>query len=187
MKKAGLFAVVALVMGLAGCGGGDSSGGGSPGITVDISPKTASVAQDSTLQFSATVGGTANTGVTWSVEGGAGSISSDGLFTAPHTPGNYNVVVTTQAQPAVSAKAAVSVTASSAYLTPGTVTGDVVVSMDTRQTRAISPLIYGVNLGELSGSNFDSYWGSYLPKFTLNRYGGNNTTPHNWETGYTKA
>jgi endoglucanase len=111
MKETGLLAVVALVMGLAGCGGGSSSGGGSPSITVDISPKTASVVQSSTLQFNATVGGTANTAVTWSVAGGAGSISSGGLYTAPATPGTYSVKVTTQATPAASNTATVTVTA----------------------------------------------------------------------------
>lgn len=187
MKKTGLFtAMVALLIGLSGCAGGGGDGGVS-NITVDISPKNASVTQGFTVQFSAMVGGASNTAVNWSVEGGAGTISSSGLFTAPQTPGSYSVVATTQAQPAVSARVTVAVVASSAYLTPGAVTGDVVVAMDTRQTLAISPLVYGVNLGELSGSNFDSYWGSYLPKFTLNRYGGNNTTPLNWETGNTNA
>lgn len=101
--------MAALVIGLAGCGGGGSSGGGSPGITVDISPKTASVGQGSTLQFNATVGGTTNTGVIWSVEGGAGSISSGGLYTAPAAPGTYSVKVTTQATPAASNTATVTV------------------------------------------------------------------------------
>jgi len=112
MKKTGLLAaMMVLVMGLAGCGGGGGTGGGSPGITVNISPKTAFVTQDSTLQFNATVGGTTNTGVTWSVEGGVGSISSGGLFTAPHTPGTYSVTVTTKATPVASDTATVTVAA----------------------------------------------------------------------------
>ena len=157
---------------------------GAPIPTVVISPKTATVTQGNTRQFSATVGGTTNTAVTWSASGGS---IANGLYTAPGTPGTYSVTVTTQAIPAASDSATVTVVDSGAYITPGNVTGDVVVSMDSHTTSAISPFIYGLNVADQSGNNPYSTWGTYLPKFTFNRYGGNNTTPLNWETGYTNA
>jgi hypothetical protein len=51
------------------------------------------------VAFQATVSGTTNQGVTWSVlEGSAGgTISAAGVYTAPATPGSYHVVATSQA------------------------------------------------------------------------------------------
>jgi len=55
------------------------------GITVGVTPPTATLTQGQTQQFSATVTGTANTAVTWSLTPptGAGTISAGGLYTAP--------------------------------------------------------------------------------------------------------
>lgn len=58
-------------------------------ITVSVSPATASVVVDGTQQFNATVTGTSNTSVTWSVSGtgcsgsACGTINSTGLYQAP--------------------------------------------------------------------------------------------------------
>src|SRR5437879_3261353 len=66
----------------------------SSGVSVAISPTSASVAPQQTQQFTATVSGTTNTAVTWSVDsinGGnraTGTISSTGLYTAPATTGS---------------------------------------------------------------------------------------------------
>jgi endoglucanase len=92
---------------LTGCGSGGGSNG-TPTITVVMAPKTASLTQGGTQQFSATVGGTTNTAVTWSANGG--SITSGGFYTAPATSGTYTVTVTTQATPAASDTATVTVT-----------------------------------------------------------------------------
>jgi hypothetical protein len=53
------------------------------GIKVTVSPKSSTVVFDGSqsVQFSATVTGTSNTAVTWSVDDGAGQITSSGLFT----------------------------------------------------------------------------------------------------------
>jgi len=70
-------------------------------ITVSISPTTATVAQGSTQQFSATVtNDPANAGVTWSLApvvapALTGSISSTGLYTPPTTPGGTDTVIAT--------------------------------------------------------------------------------------------
>ena len=56
-----------------------------PTIAVTVSPSTASVQLGNTRSFGATVSGSANTAVTWSVVGGAanGTVTSAGLYTAP--------------------------------------------------------------------------------------------------------
>ena len=75
--------LLSVAAGFVGCGGGGST---STPITVTVSPATASLTQGQTQQFSATVSGASNTGVTWSLaSGSAGSISATGLYTAPST------------------------------------------------------------------------------------------------------
>ena len=60
-----------------------------PSVTVAVSPTSASVQLGASRSFQATVSGSANTAVTWSVNGVAGgsstvgTISSAGLYTAP--------------------------------------------------------------------------------------------------------
>src|SRR6266568_3649015 len=77
---------------LAGCAGSTSSPPAQ--ISITILPTSASVAVGQTQQFTASVSGTSNTGVTWAVNntiGGSstvGTISSNGLYTAPNTPPN---------------------------------------------------------------------------------------------------
>ena len=53
-------------------------------ISVTVSPATASVPRNRTLQFTAAVQNSSDQRVTWSVSGG-GTISSSGLYTAPAT------------------------------------------------------------------------------------------------------
>lgn len=72
-------------------------GPGEVGITV--SPTPATTTTGGTLNFTAAVVGTANTAVTWSVQGGDGNgtITQSGVYTAPGNPGTYTVVATSQA------------------------------------------------------------------------------------------
>jgi hypothetical protein len=84
-------------------------------ITISVAPTAASVPMGNTQQFMATVTGTSNTAVTWSVAGGAanGSISVAGLYTAPATvpnPPTVTVTVIAQADSTKSASAIVTVT-----------------------------------------------------------------------------
>jgi hypothetical protein len=85
----------------------NGSGGG--GITVSVSPSTASLSSGGTQQFTATVTGTANTAVTWSAT--AGSIGSNGLYTAPvvKSTSSATVTATSQADSSQSASAAVTI------------------------------------------------------------------------------
>ncbi len=133
--------VLTLGVSIAACGGG--VGGGSttpppPLITVTISPTSGSVLLGETLLFSASVTNSSNTGVTWSVNtipGGStqvGTISADGLYTAPAdlpSSGAIHVTATSQADTSKSATAGI------------TVTSDISISL--------SPNTAGVELGAL--------------------------------------
>jgi hypothetical protein len=77
-------------------------------ISVTVSPDSATLNPGAKQQFKATVQGTSNTAVTWSVTGfgcgGAdcGTVTSGGLYTAPATPPNpsfVNVIATSVADP----------------------------------------------------------------------------------------
>ncbi len=86
-----------------------------PVITISISPTMALLAVSTTQQFTATVSGTSNTAVTWSVDGvnggntTVGTISTSGLYTAPATASTHTVTATSVADPTKSASAAVTV------------------------------------------------------------------------------
>lgn len=97
---------------LAGCGGG---GGGSADVAVTISPESANVATGGTQTFTATVTGTGNRSITWSIREGAagGTITSTGsntaLYTAPQVWNTFHIEVTSDADPSKSATATVRV------------------------------------------------------------------------------
>src|SRR6202050_5482694 len=59
---------------------------------ISLSPGSATVGSQEQLQFTARLSGTADTAVTWSAS--AGTISSNGLFTAPAVTGNTPVAIT---------------------------------------------------------------------------------------------
>ena len=82
----------------------------SSGITISISPSSATIASSGMQQFSASLRGTANTSVTWSAS--AGTISSSGVFTAPKVTSNTSVTITgtSAANPSLHATATVIVT-----------------------------------------------------------------------------
>ena len=99
---------------------------GAAAVAVQVNPNSATVALGSTQQFVATVTGTANTAVTWSIASGAGcsgaacgTISSGGLYTPPASvpsPATLSVTVTSVADPTKSASASVTVVAAAAIL-----------------------------------------------------------------------
>jgi hypothetical protein len=107
-----------------GCGGG---GAGSitpppsppPTLNVSVTPSSGTVLLGETLNFSAAVSNSSNTSVTWSVNGvtgdnaQGGTISADGVYTAPidlPTGGTVQVTATSQADASKSASASVAVT-----------------------------------------------------------------------------
>ena len=87
-------------------------------ISLTVSPTTTMLAPLGTRQFTATVEGTNNTAVTWSVNGvvggnsSVGTITTAGLYTAPLSPGSYTVTATSVALPTYSANASVTVSTS---------------------------------------------------------------------------
>ena len=113
----GYGVVVLLALAAAGCGG-SSSGGGSTTpppthVTVAISPVSSTVGYGGTQQFTATVTGSTNAAVTWSVTSASSSSStqigtinsSSGLYTAPAATSaplepNDQIVTVTAGSPA---------------------------------------------------------------------------------------
>lgn len=98
---------------MSGKGGGTTPG--SQALNVTVTPATLSLNAGATQQFTAAVTGTTNTSVTWSAS--AGSIDSNGLFTAPANPGAITVTATSVADSTKSASADVTVASSGVVVT----------------------------------------------------------------------
>lgn len=81
------------------------------GVSLSVSPGVASLLPLGTRAFTATVLGSPDTAVTWSIQQGAagGSIDPTGLYTAPAAPGTFTIVATSHADPTRSATATVTV------------------------------------------------------------------------------
>ena len=94
------FALTAALLGSISCGGSDSGGTGpTPDpVVVTVTPARDTLTVSTTAAFSASVTGTSNTAVSWSVQEGAsaGSVSASGLFTASATPGTRHVIATSE-------------------------------------------------------------------------------------------
>lgn len=105
MRSFVLMLLVSLaVVNFAGCGGNSPStnngnNGNGSNVLVSVLPSTATqLGASGTQQFSATVTGSSNTAVTWSVSGG-GTINSSGLYTAPSKiPSQTTATVTATSQ-----------------------------------------------------------------------------------------
>jgi hypothetical protein len=115
-RKSLLAVLIAATLTFIGCGGGGSS---TP-VTVTISANASSVETFQTVQFSATVTGTSNQAVTWSLSCTAtattttacGTISASGTYVAPNTV--PTVATTNSTDPAVVTVSATSQAKSSA-------------------------------------------------------------------------
>ena len=71
---------------------------------------------------------------------------------------------------------------------PAAGAGELLFTIDAQRTSPISPYIYGLNFAEQGGGGTSTkqgggIWGSFLPRYTLNRFGGNRLSGHSWETG----
>ena len=104
MRKLLALSALAPVLLLAACGGGSSSSP-PPAVTIFVSPLQASVPTNGQQPFRATVSGTSNTAVNWSVSGSGctgsacGTIRVSGLYTAPASvPSPPGVTVTAVSQ-----------------------------------------------------------------------------------------
>jgi hypothetical protein len=126
-----LALVIAVVIGVWGCGGGSTSSAPTlpppppaPLISVTVTPNSIALSPGTTQSFTAAVTGTTNTAVTWSVqESVGGTIDSTGLYTAPQdSTGTFHVVATSQANSAAKGIAAVAVQQSQLTISPAAVT-----------------------------------------------------------------
>ncbi len=80
-------------------------------VSIALNPPSAAINSCQSFTFTATVTGTSNTAVTWSVqEGAAGGSVAAGAYTAPANAGTYHIVATSQADSSKSATSAVAVT-----------------------------------------------------------------------------
>jgi len=110
----GLF-FLPIVLFFSGCSGSSSTAPPSS-LSVTVTAPQSTVAVGKTLTFTATVTGTNNQAVTWSVTGG-GTISSIGVYTAPATvpnPAKVTVTATSQADSTKSGSATITVVSASA-------------------------------------------------------------------------
>ncbi|QDE95503.1 glycosyl hydrolase family 18 protein [Myxococcus xanthus] len=84
-----------------------------PQVAISVTPTSASLAPGASRTFSATVTGSTNTAVTWSIQQGSagGTITHSGQYTAPRTTGTYHVIATSQADTTKKATATVTVAA----------------------------------------------------------------------------
>jgi len=122
-KASEVTTLVTLGAVLSGCAGGGAGSGPPPppppAITVSVTPLTASVLLGRSTQLAATVSGTDNKGVTWSVNGilggngSVGTISESGLYLAPAdlpSPTQVQVTATSMASSSSHATAQITIT-----------------------------------------------------------------------------
>jgi hypothetical protein len=109
MRRALLGLVLALILVHVSCTGTTKSGGGAAPpaqITVSVTPTAANVRAGAGQPFAASVTGTTNQSVTWSVNGvvggnaTAGLVTNTGVYTAPAVPTNSNAVTVSAASAA---------------------------------------------------------------------------------------
>src|SRR5581483_4838394 len=120
-------------------------------VSVAISPAVIGLITGESHDFDATVSGSSNTAVTWSVEeAGGGTVDGNGIYTAPMTAGTYHLIATSQADPSKSASATITVTVTlvSISVTPGNPTVKVGA---TRQFTALGAFSDG-NSSDLTAS-----------------------------------
>ena len=111
-------------------------------IAVSVSPTTVAMPQKWQQQFAATVSGSSNTAVTWSVKQGTGTITQSGLYTAPQAVETDVITATSQADTTKSASASVTVVA------PHT------VSLKWSASTSSSTSYYKVYRGTVSGGPY---------------------------------
>ncbi len=104
-----LVLLLVLVWALVGCGGS----GGNPTTGLRVTPANTGALVDSFVQLSAVpVGGVEQ--VEWSVEGGSanGTVTTDGRYRTPSTPGTYRVRVQVKGKPDIFAVSTIDVASS---------------------------------------------------------------------------
>lgn len=136
------------------------TGTGAAAVAVAVTPTSASISPGGTQQFSASVTGTSNTAVTWMVTGtgcsgaACGTISSNGLYTAPATvpsPAAVTITATSVLVPAQSASSTVTIVpnvGTTYYLAPAAAGGNDSNNGLSAQTPWLTPN-HSVNCGDV--------------------------------------
>jgi len=121
------FLVLSIILPIAGCSGVKAGSSSTQQVSIQLNQTTATLAPGGTQQFTATVSGSDNTAVTWTVDkvaGGnatVGTITSNGLYTAPQSSSTHVVTATAVADTTKTASATVTVKGN-VTITPGTAT-----------------------------------------------------------------
>jgi len=112
----------AFALALTGCGANASGEPVAQGVSVQVSPGAPKVEPNRSLTFAAVVTGTVSTAVSWSIQEGAagGSISPEGVYTAPAATGVFRVVATSVTDPTATGGATVTVEVAPTTPPPGT-------------------------------------------------------------------
>lgn len=116
-----------------------------PVVSVSISPNRVTVRANGTQSFSATVTGTSNTGVNWSLSTPVGSISTTGVYTAPaviNLAQSITVIATSLVDPNASSRATIALEPPaevSIKVTPGT------ISLAALQTQLFLAAVTGLS------------------------------------------
>jgi len=120
------------------------SNGTSTGIAVVIQPSTVTMAPGQSMPFAATVSGTSDQSVTWSMAENVpnGAVTTDGVYTAPANQGIYHVVATSRADSSKSAIADVTVVVDDAG-TPPIKTGPSPDASPAEVARVVPPDVKG--------------------------------------------
>jgi hypothetical protein len=87
-------------------------------VSVSVSPTAVSMNQGAQQQFTATVTGTSNTAVNWSLISGSGTVNSSGLFTAPNKQETDTIQAQSQADTTKTATATATVSAVGISISP---------------------------------------------------------------------
>lgn len=129
--------------------------GGVLPVSVSISPSNATLQSGQTQQFTASVTGSTNTTVTWSLSPSSGSISSTGLYTAPtgiSTMQTVNVIATSQADATKSASVVVT-------LVPPSASASAIFMNTDATTQGAWTGIYGIDGFQIANdaTNLPSY------------------------------
>jgi hypothetical protein len=121
-----------------------------PAITLTVSPQTAGVTVGGTVQLTATVAGSANTAVTWSMVSGGGSISTSGLYQAPASATTAVVRATSAADNTKSATATITVSTAPTFLLSASPTSLAFGNLNTGSSATLTTTITNSGTGSVT-------------------------------------
>jgi hypothetical protein len=118
--------VLVTMVALCNCGGGSQPQATVVPISLAIAPSTATLDQGATQQFTVTTTGGSQSGVVLAIQEGAsgGTLSAQGLYTAPAAAGTYHVIATSTADSSKTTSAAITVRSVGLSLNPTSIDVD---------------------------------------------------------------